>query len=144
MKDLNEIRQEINEIDKDMAMLYERRMDAVKEVAEYKMAHGLPILDTSRENAVIERNSAFIKNEEYKPYYVTFLQNTMAVSRQFQERMVKGLKVAYSGVEGAFAHIAAGKIFPDSKLISYKGFEKAYKAVEDGECDLAVLPIENS
>ena len=144
MKDLNEIRLEINDIDKEMASLFEKRMNAVRQIGEYKMAHGLPIFDGARENAVIERNSAYITNEDYKPFYVTFLQNTMGVSRQFQNRLFTGVKVAYSGVEGAFAHIAAGRIFPESKLVSYKGFEKAYRAVVDGECDLAVLPIENS
>lgn len=56
----------------------------------------------------------------------------------------KGLKVAYSGIEGAFAHIAAGRIFPGADRISYRSFRAAYEAVVNGECDYAVLPIENS
>ena len=55
-----------------------------------------------------------------------------------------GLKIAYSGIEGAFAHIAAKRIFPAEELISYGDFRSAYEAVEKGECDYAVLPIENS
>jgi len=58
--------------------------------------------------------------------------------------MQSGLKVAYSGVEGAFAHIAAGRIFPDSNRISCRDFKTAYNSVVNGECDVAVLPIENS
>ena len=54
------------------------------------------------------------------------------------------IKVAYSGVEGAFAHIVAKKTYPDGALISYPNFEEAYKAVEEGKCKCAVLPIENS
>ena len=54
------------------------------------------------------------------------------------------MKVAYSGVEGAFAHIAAGKIFPDGHKIPFADFESAYNAVVSGDCDCAVLPIENS
>lgn len=54
------------------------------------------------------------------------------------------LKVAYSGVEGAFAHIAARRIFPDAELVSHKDFESAYQSVEKSKCDYAVLPIENS
>ena len=54
------------------------------------------------------------------------------------------LKIAYSGIEGAFAHIAAGRIFPNSERISYHSFRAAYEAVVKGECDYAVLPIENS
>ena len=54
------------------------------------------------------------------------------------------LQIAYSGVQGAFAYLAAGKIFPDGELRSYASFRQAYEAVETKECDYAVLPIENS
>ena len=53
-------------------------------------------------------------------------------------------KIAYSGTEGAFAHIAAKKIFPDELYVSYGNFREAYEAVVSGECDAAVLPIKNS
>lgn len=54
------------------------------------------------------------------------------------------MKIAYSGVEGAFAHIAAKRIFPKDELVSHKDFESAYESVVKGKCDYAVLPIENS
>ena len=54
------------------------------------------------------------------------------------------MKIAYSGIEGAFAYIAAKRIFPDGELIAFGDFHSAYKAVEKNECDHAVLPIENS
>lgn len=53
-------------------------------------------------------------------------------------------RIAYSGIEGAFANIAAKKIFPDEEIISFLDFRSAYKATENGECDFCVLPIENS
>jgi len=144
MRDLQDVRKEINSIDKEIAALFEKRMDCVTDVATYKMANGIPILDEKRESAVIERNSELIVNSEYKPYYVSFIQSMMAISRKYQDRMFNGMKISYSGVEGAFAHIAASRIFPSSELVSCKSFEEAYEAVENGECDLAVLPIENS
>ncbi|MCQ2511891.1 MAG: bifunctional chorismate mutase/prephenate dehydratase [Lachnospiraceae bacterium] len=58
--------------------------------------------------------------------------------------MLNKRKVAYSGVEGAFAHIAAGKIFPESDRISFWDFKGTYDSVVNGECDAAILPIENS
>ncbi len=54
------------------------------------------------------------------------------------------IKVAYSGIEGAFAHVAARKLYPDAIHVSYPGFREAYSAVENAECDMAVLPVENS
>ncbi len=144
MKDLNEVRKEINEIDEKMRELFVKRMAAAHKVAEYKIAHGLPILDSARENEVIERNAAKLDDEELRPYYVSFLQGNMAVSRSYQDMITNGMKVAYSGVEGAFAHIAASKTFPNSRKIAYGNFEEAYNACVNGECDAVVLPIENS
>ena len=54
------------------------------------------------------------------------------------------MKIAYSGIEGAFAYIAAQRIFPGQELLSFGDFRSAYEAVEKGDCDYAVLPIENS
>ena len=53
-------------------------------------------------------------------------------------------RIAYNGIEGAFASIAARKIFPNDTLVSFQDFRSAYQSVEKGKCDFAVLPIENS
>lgn len=141
---LEKARKEINEIDKQMAELFVRRMKAAKEVAEYKKERGLAILDEARENEVIRRNSALVEDEEIREYYVIFLKDTMKVSRAYQSRLMHGMKVAFSGTEGAFAHIAATKLYPSAEKIAYPDFAAAYRAVENGECDIAVLPVENS
>ena len=54
------------------------------------------------------------------------------------------MKIAYSGIEGAFAYIAAKRIFPNEELVAFADFHSAYEAVEKDDCDYAVLPIENS
>lgn len=141
---LEEARKVINEVDSQMAELFIKRMKAVEAVCEHKMEFGLPILDEKRENAVIERNSALVNDELLKGYYIDYLKNLMSLSRAYQYRMQSGLKVAYSGVEGAFAHIAAGRIFPEGNRTSYSDFKAAYDSVISGESDVAVLPIENS
>ena len=56
----------------------------------------------------------------------------------------KSLKIAYSGIEGAFAHIAARRLYPQEELVACRTFREAYEKVEEGSCDAAVLPIENS
>ena len=141
---LDEARKIINEADAQMAELFVKRMKAVEAVYEYKKEFGLPILDQRREDAVIEKNAALVDDPVLKGYYIDYLKNLMAVSRAYQYRMQSGLKIAYSGVEGAFAHIAAGRIFPEANRVSYSDFKAAYDAVVKGECDVAVLPIENS
>ena len=141
---LEQARKAINEIDSKMAELFVERMRAAEAVCEYKMEFGLPILDSKREDAVIERNSALVTDEVLKSYYIDYLKNMMSLSRAYQHRIQSGLRVAYSGVEGAFAHIAAGRIFPESNRVSHSDFKAAYDSVVKGDCDVAVLPIENS
>ncbi len=141
---LEKARSIINEVDAQMAELFVKRMSAAEMVYEYKKEFGLPILDQKREDAVIEKNAAMIEDDVLKGYYIDYIKNLMSVSRAYQYRMQSGLNVAYSGVEGAFAHIAAGRILPDSNRVSYRDFKSAYSAVVDGEADVAVLPIENS
>lgn len=144
MTKLDDARKIINEADKKIAELFCARMNAVKGVAEYKAEHGMPIFDEAREKEVITRNSGLVKQDDLREYYVTFLQNMMDISKRYQSRLLNGMKIAYSGVEGAFAHIAAGRIFQDAKLVPCADFSEAYKSVETGESDAAVLPIENS
>ena len=141
---LQEAREKINQVDTQMADLFVQRMRAAEMVAQYKKAHGMPILDAEREEAVIRNGSARVEDETLREYYIDFMRDTMAVSRQYQQRLLHGMKVAYSGTEGAFAHIAADKLFPDAEKVSYTDFKAAYNAVVNGECDSVVLPLENS
>ena len=144
MDGLKDAREKINYADREMARLFEMRMDAVKLVAEYKKNNGIPVEDLSREAEMINRNADYIENDEYRAYYVSFLKNSIKLSKDMQHKLLEGMKVAYSGVEGAFANIAAAKIFPAAKCLPYSDFKSAYRAVEKGECDCVLLPIENS
>ena len=141
---LEKARRIINEVDAEMARLFVKRMQAAEMVAEYKMERGLAIYDPHREEEVIRVNSQAVEDPTLREYYVNFLRNNMAVSRAYQGRIMKGLKIAYSGTEGAFAHIAAEKLFPGTEKVAFGDFTSAYRAVENGECDVAVLPVENS
>lgn len=144
MNELEQARQIINQTDEKIAQLFTQRMEAVRQVAAYKQKHGLPVLDAKREQELIKANAARVADPQLQPYYVGFLQDVMKHSRAFQEALLEGIKVAFCGVQGAFASIAARKIFPHSCQCPYPSFEAAYQAVVNGECDLAVLPLENS
>lgn len=144
MTDLEKGRELINEADKEMARLFEQRMDAVKLIVAYKKERGMPVEDLSREKEMIRRNTAAIVNEEYRPYYVNFLQSVVNVSKNLQHRLLDGLRVAYSGVEGAFAQLVAKRILPEAACVPCSNFAAAYEAVVSGQCDCALLPVENS
>ena len=140
----DQAREIIDDVDARMAELFVKRMRAAETVYEHKKKMGLPILDQPREAAVIEQNMKYIDDETLKDYYIDYLKHVMNASKAYQYRLQNGLKVAYSGVEGAFAYIAAGRIFPESQRISCRDFKAAYDSVVSGENDVAVLPIENS
>ena len=141
---LDVAREKINEIDRQMCELFLERMDAVRMVAEHKIEHALPIFDAKRESDIIAKNSQAVEDAELREYYVRFIQNNMSISRAYQERLISGMKIAYSGITGAYANIAARKIFKDATYVSCTDFKSAYDSVVNGECDCAVLPIENS
>ena len=63
----------------------------------------------------------------------------MQISRAYQSRLLDGMRVAYCGTEGAFAHIASRKLFPDAKHIAFSDFEGAYLAVANGECEKGIV-----
>lgn len=84
MRKLDEVRVEIEEIDKEMIKLFERRMNCSKEVILYKLANNLPILDSSREALLIEKNSKLV-SEDLRKYYVEFLKGVIEVSKDYQK-----------------------------------------------------------
>lgn len=144
MNELEEARLGIASVDKDIAALFEERMRLVSKVLDYKKGNGLPILDARQEERVIANNIGNIEDPAIQEYYVLFLKDIMKISKAFQGRLMHGMRIAYCGVPGAFAHIAAGKAFPEASTVPYPDFESAYKACEQGDADIAVLPVENS
>ena len=140
----HEARKTIGEVDKEIARLFEQRMEAVRDVAEYKRVNGIPVEDSVREEQLLEANSVLVENDEIRSYYINFLKNTMKLSKDYQHKLIDGSRVAFSGVKGAFAELAVKRLFPDCVPVSCADFKSAYKAVENGDCDVAVLPIENS
>lgn len=144
MADILNAREKINSIDKEMAKLFELRMDAAYEVAQYKKETGLQIEDIKREEAIIAKSKDNVKNPEYLPYYIDFIKNNMKVSKAYQRKLLKGIQVAISGTKGAFADITAKKVFPYAENLSFTDFSAAYCSVENGESNFALLPLENS
>ena len=144
MNQLDKAREKINAIDVQMRELFEQRMKAVEEVAEYKLKNNMKIFDPDREAEVIEKNSIKMQNEKLKPYYREYIQAVMDISKSYQESIVNCDTYGYQGVLGAFSHIATQRLFPHGKMKNYAAFEGAVKGVLNHEIAKAVLPFENS
>lgn len=144
MNELEKSRVEIDKIDREMAQLFEKRMKVCASIADYKKEHALPIFDPAREQKILSRHASLVEDPVYREYYMEFVNNVMGLAKKYQSRLNDGMRVAYSGAEGAFGYLAAKKMFPEANLTAFSDFESAYRAVENGEFDCAVLPFENS
>lgn len=87
MIDLNLLRERINEIDEQMVSLFKERMETVSRVAEYKKEKGLPILDSSREKAILDKFLSRDYDEDFKKDLKDFLESEMFLSRRYQARL---------------------------------------------------------
>lgn len=85
MKSLEECRLIIDEIDREMVKLFEKRMDIVNDVSEYKRKNKLPVYDAEREKKIIEKNSKYVQNIDYVNYYKEFIQSMMDISKEYQK-----------------------------------------------------------
>lgn len=95
MNKLEEARIKIDDIDSKIIELYELRMEVVKEVINYKIENNLPILDSSRENLMLDKNLKKIKSEDYKKYYYNVLNGYLNASKDMQKDILdnkKGVK----------------------------------------------------
>ena len=89
MRTLEELRPEIDNIDKELTRLFEARMDLAREVGEYKKAHNINILNAKREEEVLKKNISNISNEDYKAFGKEFFTKLMELSRALQEEVIK-------------------------------------------------------
>ena len=85
MKTLEESRIEIDEIDNKIIELYEKRMQVVKDVVQYKIENNIPILDANRESSMLSKNLKKINNEEFKKYYEGVLKGYLKASKEMQQ-----------------------------------------------------------
>jgi chorismate mutase/prephenate dehydratase len=87
MEDLNQLRNQIDEIDKKMVLLFEERMEAVMKIADYKSQNGIPILNETREKEVITKNTLRLKNKTFEHSLERFLVYMMSLSREEQSKI---------------------------------------------------------
>lgn len=164
MKELSKIREEIDEIDSQIAALYEARMRLTGEVAEYKLSVGKPVLDKTREKEKLEKVKGLVQSEENRYGVGELFEQIMALSRRRQYQMMiqhgqgrdmgftqvdrlpfETNKVVYQGTEGAYSQLAMKAYFGE-EIDSYhvETWRDAMEAISSGQADYAVQPIENS
>ncbi len=163
MRDLQELRVEIDRIDRELVSLFEERMGISKEVAEYKIATGKKILDKERENQKIDAVKALAHNDFNRHGVEELYKQIMGISRKLQYQLMEEkalgrlpliqvdklekeqVRVVYQGVEGAYAQQAMFAFFGEGvDHFHVETWRDAMDAIAEGMADYAVLPIENS
>lgn len=89
MKDLTEIRGELDQVDREIVALFEKRMALAAQVAQHKMNAGLPVLDRSREDAVLQSRTNMLQDARLAEDVRELFECLMAQSRREQERLMK-------------------------------------------------------
>lgn len=164
MRDLLELREQIDEIDSTIVELFEKRMAVSEEVAAYKISTGKKVFDKEREREKLEKLSS-LAHDDFNRHGVQELFNQiMSMSRKKQYQLLaqngaagrlpfigvdriekENVRVVFQGVEGAYSHAAMCSYFgKDVNCFHVKRFRDAMEAIAEGAADYAVLPIENS
>lgn len=163
--ELSEIREQIDNIDKQLVELFMARMNCAASVAEYKREHNIPVLDASRERALLDKVSE-LSGEEFEEYTRTLYSTILDLSRSYQHKQLGETSALYNqiteaieitpklfperaivacqGVEGAYSQIAAERLFKAPNIMFFSDWEKVFSAIESGMCRYGVIPIENS
>lgn len=85
---LDTIRKEIDHVDQELVALLEKRMQLVNQVVAYKKATGKPILDTSREDAVLQKAASRVEDKAFEQTIVNTFADIMKNSRDYQAKQL--------------------------------------------------------
>lgn len=163
--DLNELRNKIDGIDKELVRLFAERMETAAAVGKYKLENGVPVFNRQREREIISNVTDSVP-EDLQSYTKTLYQTLFELSRSYQKKIIypksqftqmiedaisgdprpmpEKATVACQGVEGAYSQFACDKMFAYPSIMYFSGFEDVFKAVDSGLCRYGILPVENS
>ncbi len=165
MRDLGEIRVEIDDVDKKILDLFTKRMELACQVAEYKIATGKKVYDKTREDEKLNKLSSYANDSFNQQAVRELYTQIMSISRKKQFAILKDNGIAFDagftqvedydfsdavvcfqGVNGAFSQLAMMAFFKDKMKNSFHVdlWRDAMEAINTDKADYAVLPIENS
>ena len=151
--DLEQLRGQLDELDRDLVQLIARRLDVVASVGAAKAHTGSAIRDVRREKAVLEGVEATARQLGVPSDLVRRVFREIighAVDRQAAELIPTPgrVTIGFQGVEHGYSQLAARKHAAgrgeEATYQGYETFAEVVAALEHGRCDLAVLPIEDT
>lgn len=163
--ELKDYREKMDAIDDQLLPLFLQRMEVAAEIAAWKKANGIPVLDAGRERAKL-RELEEKTPEALRDYTDSLYQTIFELSRSSQTRLLgvtsplteaiekaltdtpqlfpESASVACQGVEGAYSQLACDRLFRRPNVFYFASFEAVFTAIEKGLCRFGVIPLENS
>ena len=159
MKDLADIRVDIDAIDRQIVELYEKRMELTTQVAEYKISTGKAVFDKERELSKLAGVSSLAHSDFTSHGVRELFEHIMSMSRKKQYQLLcehgKYTPTGFMEVkELDFSHAAAAcmesskeaaeKFFgQECGLMICPDWRAACKALKAQETDYAFLPVQD-
>ena len=157
--DLKQLRDGIDDVDSEILSLFMKRMELCRGVADYKKEHNMPVFQGGREQQIIDRIVELTADKNLEKGTSALFTTIMDISKILQNRTILednkdynytapdfagAKKIGCQGTSGANSEAAAKKVFGDREFTFYPSFEEVFKAVQSGEADYGVLPVQNS
>lgn len=138
---LKNLRKKIDNIDKEIILLLNKRATVAKSVGRLKSRAGKGVYVPDREAEIYtnisEKNKGPLSESALKAIYREIMSGSLALE--------KSLKIAYLGPEATFTHLAAIKKFGSQvRYSSCSSITEVFREVEVSRSDYGVVPVENS
>ncbi|MCX7661977.1 MAG: prephenate dehydratase [Candidatus Omnitrophica bacterium] len=141
MENLQELRKKIDQIDKKLVELLNKRTDLALKISQIKLKSGQNVYSPERESYILKRIAKLSKGplnkEALQAIYREIMSSTLSLNAP--------LRIAYLGPPASFTHLAAQKRFGSQvEYVALDSISEVFSEVERGSCDWGVVPIENS
>lgn len=162
--EISDLRARIDQLDSDLLQLLAKRLKLVQQVIATKDSQNIGIRDPLRERDLIRRRIEDGDRLGLESHFITkIFHEILAESNRAQHDFLqhklnplpsKGVvRIAFQGIDGSYSHLAGRSHFlntaepGETTTAEFKGFASflaAVRAVEVGDCDFGLLPIENT
>lgn len=160
---LNSVRESINSVDNEILKLLAERRKLSAEAITIKDSEHSPLRNPQREHDLLMDRITRGREAGLDPHYVSnvfysIIEDSVRAQQDFLQTKANGAsagkvsKIGFQGIDGSFSHLA-GRAYVGTKspehgetpdFVAYPSFEKLIQAVQNGECDSGILPIEST
>lgn len=159
-EDVSKLREALNDLDHKLIQLLGERRRLSGQTAEAKQGGNLPIRDMRREEELLLERIRLAREHGLDAHYVTrlfheIIDDSIRLQQEFVQRKANGedraarlVRVAFHGSEGSFSYLAGKQYFARNSdapmFVGCGSFADVVRAVESGQVEYGLLPIENT